>query len=172
MLVLRNNRLLRRIIFLNTRCQGDQIGRIFANGRVFALGRFTEVAHIFGLLFPRLRFDKNVLGYILGDFHHKLIWSPCSLFTNIGFQQRNSEGSYFIYNLYASVVRIFLKLGTMPRFINKKSINISNEISQIYTLLCFPYTILMLLEPMPFCSWGVYNVNFKKVMGLGLGSKI
>jgi hypothetical protein len=42
----------------------------------------SEIAHIFGLLFPQLRlyinFDKNVLGYILGNLFHKLIRSPCS----------------------------------------------------------------------------------------------
>jgi hypothetical protein len=52
--------------------QGDQIGRIFANGRLFALGsgfKMTEVAHIAGL--PEASYviilTKNCLGYILGD---------------------------------------------------------------------------------------------------------
>jgi hypothetical protein len=39
----------------------------------------TEVAHIFGVPFPqvkfRINFDKNGLGSILGDFFHQLIWS-------------------------------------------------------------------------------------------------
>jgi hypothetical protein len=41
----------------------------------------SEVAHIFGLLFLKLRlcinFDKNVGGCGLGSIFHKLIWSPC-----------------------------------------------------------------------------------------------
>jgi hypothetical protein len=45
----------------------------------------AEVAHILGYNFPdkgfAFNFDVcktyvNVLGYILGDFFHKLIWSP------------------------------------------------------------------------------------------------
>jgi hypothetical protein len=30
--------------------------------------KITEVAHIFGLLFPTVKVDKNVLGNILGQF--------------------------------------------------------------------------------------------------------
>jgi hypothetical protein len=41
-----------------------------------------EVAHIFGLLYStipiNIKFGKNGLGKILGDFFHKLILSPSS----------------------------------------------------------------------------------------------
>jgi hypothetical protein len=36
----------------------------------------TEVAHIFLQLRLSINFDQNVLGYVLGDIFHKLIWSP------------------------------------------------------------------------------------------------
>jgi hypothetical protein len=43
--------------------------------------KYTEVAQIIGLFFHVTScvviFTKNGLGYILGDFFHKLIWSPC-----------------------------------------------------------------------------------------------
>jgi hypothetical protein len=55
--------------------QGDQIGRIFANGRLFTLGscfKMTEVAHIAGLPVSHSAsyvfiLTENCLGYILGD---------------------------------------------------------------------------------------------------------
>jgi hypothetical protein len=52
-----------------------RLGEFSPNARLFALGIFwkmTEIAHNFGILFPNFRlcinFDKNGLGYILGDF--------------------------------------------------------------------------------------------------------
>jgi hypothetical protein len=42
----------------------------------------TKVDLIMGLLFPQksheIMMTKESLGYILGDFFHKIIWSPCS----------------------------------------------------------------------------------------------
>jgi hypothetical protein len=37
--------------------------------------KITEMALILGQFFPLLK--NNALVYILGDFFHKLIWSPC-----------------------------------------------------------------------------------------------
>jgi hypothetical protein len=54
--------------------QGDQIGRIFAqsvrSGRLLTLGRFAKITAKITEVAPRFRvnFDKNYLGYILGDF--------------------------------------------------------------------------------------------------------
>jgi hypothetical protein len=50
---------------------------------LFTVDRFkkvTEVAQIIGVLFPQLKLctdiSRNRLGYVLGDFFYKLIWSP------------------------------------------------------------------------------------------------
>jgi hypothetical protein len=53
-----------------------------------------------GLIITRLRlhfdFDKNALGYTLGDFFHKLIWSPCSVARFVYAATRVSK--YFYHN--------------------------------------------------------------------------
>jgi hypothetical protein len=64
--------------------QGDQIGRIYWEyWAVSYFGQFfesTEVAQNLGLPFPRcklcINYNKKGLGYILGNFFHKLIRSP------------------------------------------------------------------------------------------------
>jgi hypothetical protein len=64
--------------------QSDQIGRTFCPmGDSFLWVLFlkiAEAAHIFGYIFSMVMvmqyFDKNALGYILGNIFHKLIWSP------------------------------------------------------------------------------------------------
>jgi hypothetical protein len=67
-------------VFLQSQT-GDQIGRLFAS---WALVYFQKSCNFFGLLFPTvpvtyvLILTKNGLGFILGDFFHKLIWSPWS----------------------------------------------------------------------------------------------
>jgi hypothetical protein len=40
----------------------------------------TEVEQIYGLRFPNVlgSYQKNRMGYILGDYFHKLIWSHYS----------------------------------------------------------------------------------------------
>jgi hypothetical protein len=63
--------------------QGDQIGRIFAQLLIVYFGQFSENYKSYpqfrGYFYPRLRwsnnFDKIVLGYILGDLIHSLIWT-------------------------------------------------------------------------------------------------
>jgi hypothetical protein len=69
--------------------QGDQIGRIFYFWATVTLGSFlkiTEMDQIIGLLISTVKetyvlilTKKNELGYILGDFFQKRIWSPCVL---------------------------------------------------------------------------------------------
>jgi hypothetical protein len=71
-------------IFLLYCNQGDQIGRIFAHG---AIVKFKQLyvkyrrSSNFGRTFFHRKsvvfiLTKNGLGYILGDFFYKLIWSP------------------------------------------------------------------------------------------------
>jgi hypothetical protein len=65
------------------RNQGDPIGRIFAS---WAIVYFVQifishkcVEKILGYFSQEklcINFDKKGLGYILGDFFHKIIWSP------------------------------------------------------------------------------------------------
>jgi hypothetical protein len=56
--------------------------------RVTRLGQFSPLGQVFNMEsfvdnyksaanFLYINFDKNWLGYALGDFFHKLIWSPC-----------------------------------------------------------------------------------------------
>jgi hypothetical protein len=63
--------------------QGDQIGRIFAcwgHCLLWAVfWKITKVAHIVGLIISTVKVVYqffNGLGYILGDFFQKRIWSP------------------------------------------------------------------------------------------------
>jgi hypothetical protein len=60
--------------------QGDQIGRIFAHlGHSLLWPLFLqtkEKAQIFGLLWLSIKFDKNVSGYILGDFFESTSGHP------------------------------------------------------------------------------------------------
>jgi hypothetical protein len=61
-----------------TLIQGDQNGRL----------KMAEIAQIFLIHFSAEKkifntLDENSLGYVLGDFFRKLIWSPsCEVFSN------------------------------------------------------------------------------------------
>jgi hypothetical protein len=77
------------------RCyQGDKIGRIFASWAIF-YGQFFNYQtepKFFGYFFPKkksyvLISIKNRFGHTLGDFFHKLIWSPS--------QSRTRQKTYF-----------------------------------------------------------------------------
>jgi hypothetical protein len=63
--------------------QGDQIGRLSPIGCLLTTGSFmkiTELAQLLAIFSMEklcLNFVKNGLGYLLGDFIHGLIWSPC-----------------------------------------------------------------------------------------------
>jgi hypothetical protein len=71
--------------------QGDQIGRIFAYVHMCQLFKFFEKLQ----KYPKFLYcflhgkekafilENNVLGYILVDFFHKLIWSPCTQATHV-----------------------------------------------------------------------------------------
>jgi hypothetical protein len=54
------------------------IGQLFS---VASLYKITEVAQIFGLLFPQyqlyINLDKKLVGTHYGRLFRKLIWSPC-----------------------------------------------------------------------------------------------
>jgi hypothetical protein len=67
--------------------QGDQIRRTFAQWTIVYFRLFYKDYRcgpkVCATFFPNLdyiciNFDKNRLGYVLGDFFHKLIWSLCS----------------------------------------------------------------------------------------------
>jgi hypothetical protein len=75
------------IIIVNGQ-QGDQIGRIFAYWATDFFGQILEnyisTANSWAIFSTgqfMYYFDKNGLGYTLGDFFHKLIWSPWSTTT-------------------------------------------------------------------------------------------
>jgi hypothetical protein len=79
--------------FLFTWVNRRRVTRFFAYWVIVYFGQFYENyrnSPYFLLLFPRkklcINFDKNRLGYILGDFFHKLIWSPCNRVHDFFFQ--------------------------------------------------------------------------------------
>jgi hypothetical protein len=60
-----------------------RLGEFLPFVRLFSLGSFweiTEVAQIYGVLFPQVKlcinFDKKMFGLHFGRLFHKLIWSP------------------------------------------------------------------------------------------------
>jgi hypothetical protein len=66
--------------------QGDQIGRIFAHLDVYNIsgqfdGNDKNSPEVWSIFFTEnvalLNLPKYGLGYILGDFFQKNIWSPC-----------------------------------------------------------------------------------------------
>jgi hypothetical protein len=68
------------------KCQGDQIGRIFARCAIVYNGQFLkipEVAHIFGLPFSTVKVIQSIwqkLGWAtFWVIFHKLIWTHCFL---------------------------------------------------------------------------------------------
>jgi hypothetical protein len=72
--------------FSPSRKQGDRIGQIFAHWVIVYFGQFFEnyrsspyicVAFFHGKVYAFI-LPKNGLGYILGGFFYKHIWSPCS----------------------------------------------------------------------------------------------
>jgi hypothetical protein len=71
------------VVVMYIASQSDRIGRIFAHWVTVCFGQIYEndrSRQHFWLLFPLWRlcfyFDKNGLGYILGESFSKLVWSP------------------------------------------------------------------------------------------------
>jgi hypothetical protein len=56
-------------------------------GEFSPIGRFRRSKNILLFFHQKsyvcINFDKKVFGYILGDFFHKFIWSPCKLPTRL-----------------------------------------------------------------------------------------
>jgi hypothetical protein len=60
--------------------QGDQIGRNFAHRVIIYFRQFLEITEVVQIIGPCqicINIVQNGFGNILGDFFHKLIWSPC-----------------------------------------------------------------------------------------------
>jgi hypothetical protein len=67
--------------YLQPTYQGDQIGRIFAQGVIATLSSFIKIAEVDQIFLPKyklcMNFYTKMAGLHFGRIFQKLIWSPC-----------------------------------------------------------------------------------------------